>query len=237
MSKIIYIVNINEPNYSKYCIQSWKKWADRNDCDVVVLTEPFGQIEPHWYKTYAFELLSNSDIDADNILVVDNDTIVSPDCPDFFNLIPENKIGVVYDDVNYDWTIRSTDAYHKHVFNSFERFDPFDYFNSGFIVLNKSHKKVYDKVIDFLSKNYNNLNWVQSNYGVGRDQTPLNFLLREHSEGLHYLSKKFNLQGLLQKEITDPKMLREMAYVYHYNAMPRELRTELMSKAYNFLYE
>lgn len=237
MSRIIYIVNINSPEYSKYCIESWKRWGEKHNAQVLELDEPFGNIEPHWFKTYVFQLLENSEINYDRVLVVDNDTIVSPDCPDFFELVSEDKIGVVPDDVNYDWTIRSTDAYHKHVFESFPRFDPFEYFNSGFIVLSKEHKIVYDKVVEFLGQNYGSLNWVQSTYGVGRDQTPLNFLLRKYSTGLQTLSKKFNLQGIISKEITDPKMLQDMAYVYHFNAMPREHRTTLMHNTFKFLYE
>jgi lipopolysaccharide biosynthesis glycosyltransferase len=237
MKNIIYIVNINEPAYSQYCIKSWQAWAKKNNSEVVVLTEPFSEIEPHWYKVFAYKLLESSDIEYDRVLVVDNDTVVHPDTPNFFEEVPEDKIGVVFDDVNYDWTIRSTDAYRKHVFTDYEHFDTFEYFNSGFLVLSKQHRDVYERVIEFVFKNYEQLNWVQSNYGVGRDQTPLNFMLRAFSSGLEYMSKRYNLQGLLSKEIVDPKMLSEMAYVYHYNAMPREHREVLMKQTYDYLYE
>lgn len=236
MANIIFIVNVNKPNYSKYCIESWKVWSKSHDSEVIVLDEPFSNIEPHWYKVFVFDLLESSNISAERVLVVDNDTIVNPQCPNFFNLVPKEDIGVVLDDVNYDWTIRSTDAYHKHCFSEFYRFDPFLYFNSGFIVLSAHHREVYSKVVEFLTKNYNSLNWVQSNYGVGRDQTPLNFLLRHYTQ-LQYLSKKFNLQGLYSKEIIDPEMLLQMAYVYHFNAMPRDHRNTLMQKVYNHHYE
>lgn len=237
MSNIVYIVNINEPEYSQYCIASWKQWASKNIAEVVVLTEPFSEIEPHWYKVFAYKLLENSNMDYNRLLVVDNDTVVHPDTPNFFESVPKDKIGVVFDDVNYDWTIRSTDAYRKHVFTEFESFDTFEYFNSGFIVLSKEHKQVYEDIIDFLLNNYQSLDWVQSNYGVGRDQTPLNFMLRAYSNGLHYMSKRYNLQGLLSKEIIDPKILSDMAYVYHFNTMPREQRRVLMKQTYIHLYE
>lgn len=237
MKDIVYIVNINQPSYSQYCINSWQHWSEQNNAEVVVLTEPFSEIEPHWYKVFVYKLLENSNIDYNRVLVVDNDTVVHPDTPNIFDEVSEDKIGVVFDDVNYDWTIRSTDAYHKHVFTDYKRFDTFEYFNSGFIVLSKQHREVYEKVVEFLLNNYQSLNWVQSNYGVGRDQTPLNFMLRSFSNGLHYMSKRYNLQGLISKEIVDPKMLSDMAYVYHYNAMPREHREVLMKRTYNYLYE
>ena len=87
MQNIIYIVNINDPDYGKLCISSWKNWADRNNCQVVVLDKPFADIEPHWYKVYPFLLLDNSDVEYNRIAVVDNDTIVHPNCPNFFSTI------------------------------------------------------------------------------------------------------------------------------------------------------
>lgn len=233
---IVYIVNVNEPDYAKYCIQSWQKWANKHGAEVVTLTEPLGNIEPHWYKTYPFRLLDHNEFEYDRVLVVDNDTLVHPDCPNFFDIVPEDEIGVVFDDTNFDWTIRSTDAYYKHVFSDFERFDTFEYFNSGFLVLSKQHKEVYDNIIDFVNTNYEKLNWVQENYGVGRDQTPLNFLLRKYSK-LNYMSKRFNCQGLISKEIIEPHKLEKMVYVSHYNAMPREQRGTLMKQMYNYFYE
>lgn len=243
---IVFIVNIkretlpehkgNVADYSKFCINSWKKWAEKYNAEVVVLEEPFGNIEPHWYKAFPFQLLDHSEINYQRIAVVDNDTIVHPNCPNFFDEVKEDEIGVVLDDTNFDWTIRSTDAYHKHVFEEFDRFDTFEYFNSGFLVLSKQHKKAYESVITFMKENYEKLNWVQEKYGVGRDQTPLNFLLRKYAKVKH-LSKRFNCQGLISKELIEPKKIEKMCYISHYNAMPREYRYTLMEKVYNYLYE
>lgn len=233
---VVYIVNINEPDHSKYCINSWKQWCNKYKAELVILTDPIGNLEPHWGKVYPFQLLESNHIESDRILVVDNDTIVHPNCPNVFELVPPDKIGVVFDDVNFDWTIRSTDAYYKHVFSDFDRFDPFEYFNSGFLVLSSKHKLVYDKIIEFMHQNYEKLNWVQSTYGVGRDQTPLNFLLREFSE-LQFLSKRFNLQGIYNKELVDVDKLKKISYMTHFNAIPREQRPLLMKSLYTHLYE
>jgi len=236
MQNIIYIVNIGQPDYGEISINSWKNWAKTNGCQVVVLDEPFGNIEPHWYKIFPFQLLDNSNINYNRVLVVDNDTLVHPNCPNFFDVVSENHIGVVLDDSNFDWTIRSTDAYHEHVFSEFDRFDTFEYFNSGFIVLSKHHKGTYDSVIDFMENNYKTLNWVQENYGVGRDQTALNFLLRKFAT-IQHISKRFNCQGLISKELVEPEKIQKMCFVSHYNAMPREYRYTLMKTVYNYLYE
>jgi lipopolysaccharide biosynthesis glycosyltransferase len=233
---VVYIVNINEPQYSKYCIESWNHWCDKHGAQLITLTEPIGNIEPHWGKIFPFQLLEANGIDYDRVLVVDNDTVVHPNCPNVFDLVPRNKVGVVYDDVNYDWTIRSTEAYYKHVFSNFNTFDPFEYFNSGFLVLSSEHKKVYDNIVEFMQHNYEKLNWVQSTYGVGRDQTPLNFLIREFSE-LEFLSKRFNLQGLYSKELTDVSKIKDISYVSHFNAIPRDHREPFMKSVYTHLYE
>lgn len=229
-TRAIYIVNIGTPDYSSVAVESWKYWTTKNKVDLFVLDEPFLDREPHWHKIYVLDLLDEYDRSA----VVDNDIVIHPNCPDFFEMVPENKVGVVIDDSNYDWIIRSVEAYGTILKNEF---DIFEYFNSGFIVLSKEHRKMYDQVKEFVEDNYDKLNSIQKKYGVGRDQTPLNYLLRQFGAEFHFLSKKFNLQNLPSKEMLDPEVLYERAYIYHYNSIPREVRYSLMEAMWKYARE
>ena len=95
---IIYMVNIVLDDRSKtqgyeWSIQSWKNWADKNNCELFVLDQPIydvSEMKPQWHKLLAFDLLDNQSIDYDQILFVDSDTIVHPNCPNFFET-SENK--------------------------------------------------------------------------------------------------------------------------------------------------
>jgi hypothetical protein len=240
----IFIVNINTPYYSKYCINSWEMWGKKYNIEVITLNENFNKsIEPHWNKTFALDILEHSNIKYDKVAVVDNDTIVNPRCPNFFEEVSSNEIGVSLDDTNYDWIIRSMEAYGKFLFKDFKSFSPFEYFNSGFMVLDKNHKDLFHSIVEFLKLYYNDLNRIQNTFGVGRDQTPLNFLIRYlidivYSEfKFKFMDIKYNVQGLLSKEVLDLDILDKYSYITHFNAMDSHNRTILMEQMYNKYYE
>ena len=122
--KIIFIVNISEQlkkgRNDKYdlSINSWKSWADKNNCEVFVLTErvyPENYMNANWHKALALKLLESNGIDYDQVLIVDADTIVHPNCPNFFDM-SENKLCGVHNDGSYDWVCRSMENYSKHIF-------------------------------------------------------------------------------------------------------------------------
>lgn len=240
----IFIVNINTPYYSKYCVDSWKMWARKYNIKVIVLDKNVNPlIEPHWNKSFALDILENSRIAYDKVAVVDNDTIVNPKCPNFFDEVGSNEIGVSIDDTNYDWILRSMEAYGKFIFKDFNIFSPFEYFNSGFLVLDKNHKDLFKSVISFIKDNYTKLDNIRSSMGVGRDQTPLNFLLRHYMETLYptfsfkFMDIKYNVQGIHSKEVVDLDILKEYSYITHFNAMDRDLRLLLMEQMYKKYYE
>ena len=57
-----------------------------------------------------------NDIEYNQILSVDADTIVHPDCPNFFEMT-EGKMCGVHNEGSYDWIIRSIENYGKYFFN------------------------------------------------------------------------------------------------------------------------
>ena len=85
MKNIVFQVNIkgvrHKPEFD-LSTQSWKKWADKNDCEVLVLDQFIREqdyMKANWQKWFIFDLLEHNNIEYDQILVVDADTIVHPD--------------------------------------------------------------------------------------------------------------------------------------------------------------
>jgi hypothetical protein len=243
---IIVIVDIGDSKYSKYCIDSWRQWARKYGIEVLVIDDNLDidkSIEPHWYKTFALSILENSSVEFNRVAIVDNDTIVNPKCPNFFELLTDDEIGVSIDDTNYDWIIRSIECYKENVFRDFNDVSPFEYFNSGFMLLSKHHKDIFNSITKFVQNNYKSLQDVQLKYGVGRDQTALNFLIRHFIETeykdicMKFLDIKYNVQGIVQKEILDFEILDNYSYVTHFNAMDRSDRLILMQQVYKHYYE
>ena len=114
MKNIIFIQDINlKPN--KYSIESWKKWATNNNAEVVIMEDllcPIEQMGITWQRHYAIEMLENDGIEYDQILIVDTNTIVHPDCPNFFELT-EHKYAGVHQEGSMDWCGRSIEHFSR----------------------------------------------------------------------------------------------------------------------------
>ena len=127
--------------------------------------------------------------------MVDADTIIHPDCPNFFNET-ENKYCMIHDDGSYDWILRGMEHYSKYVYDG-AWFNYWEYGNSGFQIVNDSHRDFFQHMRDFYFENIENINMIQQKWGTGTDQTPLNFnlnLQNVHFFQLYYFQKNhYNL--------------------------------------------
>ena len=247
-SNIVFMVNIKNEGSEyrsepyKYSIKSWKKWSKKNNCKFVLLGERIydkSVMNPNWHKLFVFDLLDNDNIDYNQILIVDGDTIVHPDCPNIFELT-DNKFTAVSCDGSYDWILRSIENYSKYLFDGFT-FPFWKYINSGMLIINKSHKKLFDDIIQFYLDNRLTITSTQEQFHVGTDQPIINFFLHQGNIDLKILPYEFNMQDMTRKEILDDELtMTKIGWVYHYNAIPDNKNAEKtlywMKKTYEKLY-
>tara|TARA_R100001443_G_scaffold106612_1_gene116076 strand:- start:644 stop:1423 length:780 start_codon:yes stop_codon:yes gene_type:complete len=258
MSKknVVFIVSLDEKqkpgrsNPYKYGIDSWKKWCKDKGYEVFVLTDRVYEEEymsANWHKTYALTLLENSKIDYNQVLIVDADIVVHPDCPDFFEET-DGKFAAVMNDGDYEWVNRGIKKYGKLLFNDIT-IKNWEYFNSGFIIVNKSHLKFFEKIHKFYNENIEKFKYAQENFKVGNDQTPLNFFTRLYDVDVKLLPNCYNLQNMFQKSLlhypnhswfTDELHFLDSAWVYHFNGVPSSPERDVhywMERTYKELYE
>jgi len=241
---IVFIVNIQESDRSnsyQYSIDSWKYWCKKNDCELFLLTERIYEkniMNPNWHKLFVFDLLEANNIDYDQVLTVDADTIVHPDCPNFFNNT-EHKYCAVHNEGCYDWVIRSIENYSKYLFDGLV-FPFWEYFNSGFIIANESHKDLYKKILDYYFQNKENIINIQNTFHVGTDQPVINFFINKEEIDYKLLPYEFNMQDLSRKEILNNELtMAKIGWIYHFNAIPKEHGSPgyWMEKTFNHLYK
>jgi len=111
---IVFIPNIDTKNNRNrpyhFSINSWKKWAEKfDDIQVIEWTSPImdpNQMKITLQRYWVFDILEHNNIDFDQVLLVDADTIIHPDCPNFF-LETENKFCGVVNSGCYEWVTRS----------------------------------------------------------------------------------------------------------------------------------
>ena len=171
--------------------------------------------------------------------MVDADTIVHPDCPNFFEMTEDKYVGV-HNEGSYDWILRSIENYSKHIFDN-KMIDWWKYINGGFQIVNKKHRQFFQDIISFYFSNQGNLIKMQETFHTGTDQTPLNFLLDLYNIDVKLFSYEFNMCDMVRKEILDEDLtMTKIGWVYHFNSIPNQKDCEVtnswIKKTYEGLY-
>ena len=235
MKNIVFIPNIDlgngRNNSYHYSIKSWKHWCEKNNCELLVwedLLYPIDYMKITWQRYYVFDILEANDIDYNQILMVDADTIIHPDCPNFFELT-DNKYCGVMNEGDYEWVLRSVRGFGDELFEG-KRIKPWNYINGGFQILNKTHKDFYKKVIEYYKGNSDKIIDTIAKLKTATDQTIINFLLVENNIDVKILPDCYNLVDLYRKNLlyldsnhwwTDELHFLEAGWVYHFNAIPQ----------------
>ena len=246
MKNIVFIPNVKGTDEKRLrevaydlSIKSWQHWCKKNNCELMIMEDlihDYDEMKITWQRYYVLELLENSGIEYDQVLMIDADTIVHPDCPNFFDLT-EHKYTGVRNYGSMDWVLRSIENYGHHFFN--KKTIPFEYYiNGGFHIVNKNHKQFLQEVIKFYWENKDNLLQIQNTWQCGTDQTPINFLLREHNIDLKVLPYEFNMQDMMRLEVLGQDMLHTRhGWIYHFNCGVKPHPRAWMEATYNYLYK
>ena len=245
MKNIVFIPNVKGTDEKRLrevaydlSIKSWQSWCEKNGCELVVMNElvhDYDEMKITWQRYYVLEILENSNIEYDQVLMVDADTLVHPNCPNFFEMTEHKYVGV-HNYGSYDWILRSIENYSHYFFNG-KMFPYYEYINGGFQIFNRKHKEFLKSVVQFYWDNKDNLLEVQNKLFNGTDQTPMNFLLREHNIDLKILPYEFNMQDMNRFEVLGNDMLHTRhGWVYHFNCGVRPHPRAWMEATYDYLY-
>jgi hypothetical protein len=176
------------------------------------------------------EILENSGMDYNQIATIDIDTMVRWDTPNFFEMT-DGKFTCVLDESNVGWVHQSIGIYQKFFPNV--KFNWTTYFNSGYLIYNKSHKKLVDTIKNFWINNDEELYKIQTTKKKGNDQTPVNYIVRNMGIEMNLLDKTFNMTHLQRKEVLQDLMFVDCGYIWHFNGFDKEWREPLMRDTWN----
>jgi hypothetical protein len=93
---------------------------------------------------------------------------------------------------------------------------------------------------EFYFENNEMIRSIQDSYGIGTDQTPLNYNLTLKNIDVKLLPYKYNMTCMLKKEILAEDMLfTKLGWVFHFNGLPDKDKTVpyWMEKTYRYLYD
>ena len=179
-------------------------------------------------------------------MIVDADTIVHPDCPNFFEETNHNYSAVVNNGC-YEWVTRSVREWGKSMFPNEPLVKPYDYFNTGFVIVNKKHKPFFDEIKELYLNRGEEIKHYRDTIKASTGQTMVNFMLQKNNIEVTKLSEGYNLQDLFRKNLlhipnhswfSDELHFLNAGWVYHFNAIPQNDRhvSYWMERTYKELY-
>ncbi len=146
----------------------------------------------------------------ERILFLDMDTLPSPDCPDLFSMVPNERLGVRFERMFYEANA------HDWMKSSMEIWPPVpwmgDYFNSGVFLASRCHRPLFDTSSPIP---------LQINFG---DQTVLNYRLAKHNFPVFELGPDFNFMQYFDK---GNERGEKFAYILHLANAGRPIDKEL----------
>jgi hypothetical protein len=244
-------------SYVAYGQATWQWWCQRNGVRFVLLDRPVDEaalagVSPLVHRWRAAQRLLAEGPAHSQVAVVDADTMIRWDAPDFFALAGGSLAAVP--DTAPDWVYRSIRAYQR--FFPEVRLDWWEYFNAGLVVVSPEQVPVLAAFIDFYQRHQAELAEVQRQDG-GIDQTLLNFFVRQRGEPVRFLPLPFNLtncmpaslyllpkrsaagageqqQRLLNGILAAPGTFDfiDHSYIWHFNAH-KSTRAEFMRRAWH----
>jgi hypothetical protein len=242
--------------YVAYGRATWEWWCRRNGVEFVLLDRPVDDpalagASPLIQRWRAAQLVLAAGPAQGQVAVVDADTMIRWDAPDFFALADGGFAAVP--DPGWQWIHRSIVTYQR--FFPDVRLDWWEYVNAGLVVVSPKQAPVLEALLDFHHRHRDELARVPQQ-DAGIDQTLLNFVVRERGEPVRLLPPPFNLthcmpiwlyqlprhdsaqaarlrQRLLDEALAVPGTLDfiEHSYVWHFNG-PKVARAEFMRRTW-----
>jgi hypothetical protein len=174
-----------------------KKYAEKIGADFIIIDkQEISKTTPQWEKYRLYFLLNT----YDRIIYLDTDLLIRDDCPNLFDIIPEDRIGL-FDESRFTdrkGLVKSmAESFGKDI-KSYSK-----YYNTGVMVLSRQHKFLFVKPEDETNNFY--------------EQTYFNYSLAIQKTRVKELDYKFNRMTCLDSFLG---ISRLDSFIIHYAGCP-----------------
>lgn len=183
---------------------SIKKYANKINADFLVVSET-KYTDPNWEKTQVYNLLNK----YKRIILLDSDLIIREDCPNLFEIVPEDKLGGFNEKKYFQNAEKVKLEAIKYKFEIPKITN--DYYNTGVLVISRKHKPLFKPVNTFL--------------GTFNDY--FNTLIQKDKVKTYDLDYRYNRMHYQDDYCGTP---RHDAYIIHYSQAPDEIMLDLIPK-------
>ena len=179
--------------YAKYSMATWRWWCEKNGIEFMVVDSALGgpaflDMPPTVKRWLIPELLIRDRSNGTRVAIVDADTMIRWDAPDF--LASSDAFCAVHGR-DRPWISRSIKAF-QPLFPGVS-LDWQNYFNAGVVVVGERQLQQLRSFLEFTSNRWPELKAIIHSGNFGTDQTPLNFIMRREKTTLNFLPTAFNM--------------------------------------------
>lgn len=181
-----------------------EKYAKKIGSDFIAISET-KFTDPSWEKTEVHNYLNK----YQRVLLLDSDLIIREDCPNLFDIVPEDKLGVFNEKKYFQRSEKIKLEALKYKFEIKKITN--DYFNTGVMVISRIHKPLFKPV----------------NTILGSFSDYLNTVLQRDKIKTYELDYKFNRMHYQDEFVGIP---RHDSYIIHYAQAPDDIMLDIIPK-------
>jgi len=254
---VVFWCGVNNPEHAdkydsfkwfEYSKQSWKYWCENNDVVFFEYTTPsLPDLMAHrvtWQRWFdVFNQLEAAGIDYNKIYMIDANSIIKWDTPNFFDLCTDDRLVAWRDSDNLNWIYECVKGWDEYF--QFNKFNISRYINAGCLIINETHKPLIEKLKSIYFDDHQTLMKYQHTVKKGSDQGPLNFLIQMNGVEVNmdlplpfkltHLHRKDLFQHNWQLNIDKTPFFIKYGYIWIFNGFAKDQRTNLMSQAWNLI--
>jgi lipopolysaccharide biosynthesis glycosyltransferase len=227
---VVAVVNIGRGETFKYCLKSIENYCKKYGFALEIMENVKYNIQGNdnynyltFEKNQIYELFGK----YDRILRVDSDVLITPICPNMFDIVPREKVGAVYEDVGSRKENRR-----KRIREVKEALGDVDwesgYFNSGVLVVSNEHKELF-RITERDIQTIKDLKIIWS-----KEQTFLNYRVRMYGFEVHALDFRFNHTRIFSEK-WNRKANRLKSFIIHY-AGPQNVKLRMIRRDYGRVF-
>jgi hypothetical protein len=184
--------------------QTIEKYAKKIGADFIIINET-KFTDPNWEKAEVYNYLNK----YQRILLLDSDLIIREDCPNLFDIVPEDKLGVFNEKKYFQNSEKIKLEAQKYKFEIKKITN--DYFNTGVMVISRIHKPIF-KPINTILGSFNDY---------------FNVVLQRDKVKTYELDYKFNRMHYQDNFVGIP---RHDSYIIHYAQAPDDIMIDIIPK-------
>lgn len=201
----------NIPN--NLALSNWKSYCDKHNINLIYLTDI---INPSLDRInqifYIFKIFKQNDINFDNICLVSDTTLINQKTDNIFKL-SNNRLTFAEWDGDFGHLWNNIEVYQQHFKK--ESLDYTRFFDLGFFIIQKQHEFIFDKILEFLTVNYQQLKSQLDTTFI-----PQNFFFDCEYNKLPYT---YNMIDMNRKEIVIDKDFAKLGNIFNFRLSPQSM--------------